>query len=1191
MKHSIKKTLSLFMALLMVLTIFSGQDIMVAKASTLNSGKMNSAGTVTWKLTSDGVLTITGTGKSDNYSNTAEVPWYPYMTQITKVQIDSASNGITSMAYWFDGAANLISINRFSDSLISMRQTFKDCANLKSVPSIPATVTSVRNGFYNCTSLSTFPELPKNIADYTGAFKNCKSLKFGYINLTEAAKEAKNMLKGCENIDAFVVFSHTVNLTKTETTGMFDDAGTAEGKEIDVFYTTKDKTKFGSTDVQKYVGSYDNVKFPGYYSQHYNDFKKQGGYAYSADNGYLYLKGASVDFSTALADFSFKSKAKAVKIGSGIKTIAENLFKDYSALSRVYSQSSLETIGKKAFYGCTKLTNFYNANAKSLKTVGESSFQNCSSLKSFYIPDTVTTIGDNAFKGTSDIFYIECKEKNSIAIDYANKNSLKCKYPKQIFVEYGSTIIEGATILEPGNFTKIQLLYNDGSSEDLSFDDISIDEFEIVPGDNTLVARYGEFETEFNVTGLEKQIKYINAEYDSNEEAIEDGEINPDALTVTVEYDNGTEGTLEYDSEGTKEAGFYYFDDYTLVYGEVNNVTIRTKISASSSQTITKTVTVPVRKKKLSGIWAKYIGSPIVEGMGVNPENIHVFALYDNNKQEEILFSGKYNESGSNINTDYKIIDKKVDYTSEYNISDIYKFSIVAYKIEKDTDNTITILCEGRNTTIAVPGIAKSVAGITAEYSGTVPEEGELDIRNLSVSIKYNNEDTEELSDFSNITIDNNYIIHVGDDNYVTIKYKNPDTLKEYSASVRVEGTEKVAQSIQNAAMVKNNIYEGESLEGQEINISVLYDNGKTYDYKIKYEGKDVAQSGVNTLKFTFEGLNGEVSFTPKEFIPVLKTTDDTDVPETLTIGNSVMIKVTCENESVIKDKVIGWKSSDENILTVSDTGRVTAKSNGTATITATVNGKSVSCTIKVIIPAAKVTLSKTKVSLIAGESVSLKSTMEPANSTDKIQWSSSNVDIAKVSSSGKITAVKAGTATITATAYSGKKATCTVTVIKEAASIKISRKTLNLAKGKSSKLKYTLPSNSGTKSVKWISSNKSIVKVDKNGKVTGVKAGTAYVIVETASGVSAKCKVTVKNLATKISLNKSKATIKLGKSITLKYSVPKNTVADGIKWSTSNKKVAYVNNGNVTGVGIGTANITVKMSNGKKAVCKITVK
>jgi len=133
----------------------------------------------------------------------------------------------------------------------------------------------------------------------------------------------------------------------------------------------------------------------------------------------------------------------------------------------------------------------------------------------------------------------------------------------------------------------------------------------------------------------------------------------------------------------------------------------------------------------------------------------------------------------------------------------------------------------------------------------------------------------------------------------------------------------------------------------------------------------------------------------------------------------------------------IKWSSSNTSIATVNQSGKITAKKVGTAKITAQAldqNGKAISgvksvCTVKVVIPVTKITLSATSGTLRVGETKKLTVKYTPTNATvKKVTWTSSNVYVAKVSSAGKITAVGKGTAKITATCGS-VKATFKLTV------------------------------------------------------------------------------------------------------------------------------------------------------------------
>ncbi len=153
---------------------------------------------------------------------------------------------------------------------------------------------------------------------------------------------------------------------------------------------------------------------------------------------------------------------------------------------------------------------------------------------------------------------------------------------------------------------------------------------------------------------------------------------------------------------------------------------------------------------------------------------------------------------------------------------------------------------------------------------------------------------------------------------------------------------------------------------------------------------------------------------------------------------------------------------------------------------------------------------------LAIGDYLQLNISFTPTDATDKtISWKSSNTSVATVNASGLITAVGAGTATITATTAdsSNLSATCTITVVCKATSIVLNTTNLNLVKNENYTLVATVsPSNTTNKNVTWKSSNTSVATVNASGLVTAVGAGTATITATTTDGTNlmAKCVVTV---------------------------------------------------------------------------------
>ena len=182
----------------------------------------------------------------------------------------------------------------------------------------------------------------------------------------------------------------------------------------------------------------------------------------------------------------------------------------------------------------------------------------------------------------------------------------------------------------------------------------------------------------------------------------------------------------------------------------------------------------------------------------------------------------------------------------------------------------------------------------------------------------------------------------------------------------------------------------------------------------------------------TSNGLTAEATIEVKVVNPTGVTLDKTSA--SLDLGDTVTFTATVSPEDA-SFKDVTWTSSDPSVATVS-AGKVTAKEEGTTTITAsTSNGIKATATVTVKATGVKVesvTLSKQSVSLEIGETAQVNATIEPSDASPKyakLTWTSSDPSVVTVSSEGLITGVKAGNATITATTASGISATMKVEV------------------------------------------------------------------------------------------------------------------------------------------------------------------
>ena len=250
------------------------------------------------------------------------------------------------------------------------------------------------------------------------------------------------------------------------------------------------------------------------------------------------------------------------------------------------------------------------------------------------------------------------------------------------------------------------------------------------------------------------------------------------------------------------------------------------------------------------------------------------------------------------------------------------------------------------------------------------------------------------------------------------------------------------------------------------------------------------------------------------------------------------------------------------------------------------------------------VTLNKTSISLLVGDSETLTATVSPKDAANKkVTWKSSNAAIAAVEANGKVTGVKAGEATITVTTEDGgKTATCKVTVSDKeikVTGVKLNKSETNLLVSGNETLTATvLPEDATNQNVTWKSDKPEIATVDANGKVTAVKVGEATITVTTEDGgKTATCKVTVSETSvavTGVTLNKTETSIFVGGSETLTATVaPADATNQKVTWKSDKPEIATVDaNGKVTGVKAGEATITVTTEDGgKTATCKVTVK
>lgn len=241
----------------------------------------------------------------------------------------------------------------------------------------------------------------------------------------------------------------------------------------------------------------------------------------------------------------------------------------------------------------------------------------------------------------------------------------------------------------------------------------------------------------------------------------------------------------------------------------------------------------------------------------------------------------------------------------------------------------------------------------------------------------------------------------------------------------------------------------------------------------------------------------------------------------TLEAGQTAQLTATVQPGNA-DNQAVTWSSSDNNVVSVDATGKITANAKGSATITVTTadGGKTATCTVTVTEPAAPIEVTaialKASTTIAIGDTETLTVTYTPAdaNTGKALTWKSDNTAVATVDANGVVKGIAAGKANITATSTTNPAitATCAVTVQAVAVTgVSLNKTSINLQVGGSETLTTTvIPANATNKEIIWNTSDGSIATIN-NGKVTAVAAGQTTITATTVDGnKTATCTVTV---------------------------------------------------------------------------------
>ena len=285
-------------------------------------------------------------------------------------------------------------------------------------------------------------------------------------------------------------------------------------------------------------------------------------------------------------------------------------------------------------------------------------------------------------------------------------------------------------------------------------------------------------------------------------------------------------------------------------------------------------------------------------------------------------------------------------------------------------------------------------------------------------------------------------------------------------------------------------------------------------------------------------------------------------------VGESTVMDVTVGPENATIKGVV-WSSDRPDNASVDAYGVVTGVSKGNAVITAKAadgSGRYATFTVTVKQQAEEIRLKQSEYTLKAGNYVTLAPTVLPDSANDKtVVWSSSDPDVAKVSTSGRVTAVNPGVAIITCESKTHPEvyAQAVVNVYQPVTKVAFTDKSPYVAVGEEIQLNWTVTPDYATDTSVTFSTNKeSILRVDQNGVVTGLKRGEAYVYATAndGSGKKGSIKVQVVQPVEGVGIKYDERTVGVGEKVsnTAEF-YPSDASITSMTWTSLDETIATV--------------------------------
>lgn len=730
---------------------------------------------------------------------------------------------------------------------------------------------------------------------------------------------------------------------------------------------------------------------------------------------------------------------------------------------------------------------------------------------------------------------------NELKYDDINKNS---GYKVQTSIEMNNKIYVGSitnnklytTVYDNGNWSTIS------NGTNIVIGDVSPSTMEFKIINNKLYLIYGCW-NKIGVYSLENNIWKKRAEYNYSTGYMSTEVINNE-LYIANMYNNNNAELLKYKNDNITKVTNYYSGSFV---GDPKVLSINNKIYLMVRESSTKKIKI----YEYSNNILKEINNDIL---------VNSYDAKDLNNK--IIIAGKntgdielYEFDGTNF--------KKKTETIPYNLPQLFKSQGNLYlRTIKDptdiysNDNVLMVYSLSDKVTMEGNNIA---SGVNADYSGVFSIGNRLYISYIKdniTHIKYKESNNSLLS--LSITSPNKTTYTVGD-------------------NVDLTGLKVIANYTKNRKELSNNEYTITNFNTNKVG---------SYSATITYEGIS------NT--FNYEVIE-KVILNPLKSINLNKTSG------TKYIGETENLTVIYNPSNTTDNKNVTWTSSNNNVASINN-GVVTAKEIGNAIITAKVGSLTASYKITVIkhdnpviVKANTLTYNEKEQELITVSNIkgNICYSYNPISSCLK------NESIPKKINAGEYTVYYYVSGDNN---YNSKSGSIKVNINKKSGSISYLNKSITKTQGDQAFTNVLTKTGDGI--INYSSSDNKVATIDKNGKVTILSSGNTvikaividgenyfYNIKEASYTLTVNKKI-INIPITSISLNKTSGTKYIGETENLVVSYnPSNTTDNkSITWTTSNNKVATINNGVVKAVGVGNAVITAKVMN-KTATYNITVK